>query len=385
MDDFLKRIDRDAREQGMKDEAAIYNGDCFFENILVEEYFTSKSKWWSDSKDSRRLTSDIDNEDYKEFQELVEELNDSHEPEIKLDINEFLGVDTETSSTEAKQPKPKVNKDSFEFMKLLGYGTYGRVFLVRKKNNGKIYAIKVLNKENIKKGKQLELTKLERKILKNIKSSFLIKLYYAFQSKTKLFLVLEYWPGGEFYYYLKTLRWFHELTVQFYATNIILGLKALHENGITYRDLKPENLLIDHRGYMKLADFGLAKEKWSPVSGCNTFWGTAEYVAPELIKNKGYGTMWDLWGLGWIIYELLESRPPFYESNQKVMFHKIHNDHLFNQNIKEITKKMLKKYSPDLVDFVIKLLKKDPKQRLGYNGYKEIMDHPWFSNIGKCI
>lgn len=117
-------------------------------------------------------------------------------------------------------------------MKLLGYGTYGRVFLARKRNNGKIYAIKVIDKKNIIRHSQSDLTKLERKILKTIKSRFLIKLYYAFQSKTKLFLVIEYCPGGEFYYYLKILKSFHEKTVKFYALNILFGLKALHDNNI---------------------------------------------------------------------------------------------------------------------------------------------------------
>lgn len=117
-------------------------------------------------------------------------------------------------------------------MKLLGYGTYGRVFLARHKKTGKIYAIKVLDKKNIKRNKQNELTKLERKILKTIKSKFLIRLYFAFQSHTKLFLVIEYWPGGELYYYLKIWRKFHENVVRFYVSNILLGLKALHDQNI---------------------------------------------------------------------------------------------------------------------------------------------------------
>ena len=117
-------------------------------------------------------------------------------------------------------------------MKLLGYGTYGRVFLARKKSNNKIYAIKVLDKKNINKNKQIDLTKLERKILKTIKDRFLIKLYFAFQSPTKLFLVIEYCPGGELYFYLRICKKFHEKVVRFYTSNILLGLKALHDKDI---------------------------------------------------------------------------------------------------------------------------------------------------------
>ena len=139
-----------------------------------------------------------------------------------------------------KSGKSKVTLDDFELMKLLGYGTYGRVFLARRKKNGKIYAIKVLDKKNIMKNKQTDLTKLERKILKTIKSPFLIRLYFAFQSPTKLFLVIEYCPGGELYFYLRICRRFHERVVRFYASNIILGLKALHDKDIgkySLRDL----------------------------------------------------------------------------------------------------------------------------------------------------
>lgn len=117
-------------------------------------------------------------------------------------------------------------------MKLLGYGTYGRVFLARRKINGKIYAIKVLDKKNINKNKQIDLTKLERKILKTMKDKFLIKLYFAFQSPTKLFLVIEYCPGGELYFYLRICKKLHVKVVRFYASNILLGLKALHDKDI---------------------------------------------------------------------------------------------------------------------------------------------------------
>ena len=275
-------------------------------------------------------------------------------------------------------------KSDFEFLKLLGYGAYGRVFLSRKKDDGKIYAIKVLDKKNIKRNKQIELAKLERKILKSIDSLFLIKLYYAFQSRTKLFLVLEYWPGGEFFYYLKLMSTFHEKTVKFYATNIILGLKDLHDNDIVYRDLKPENLLIDYDGYMKLADFGLAKENVDLDSGWKTFCGTAEYMAPEILNMKSYGRMWDLWSLGCLVFELLQGRPPFYDSNQKIMFSKIYNEDLYKQSINDIQMK-IRKFWPNLIDFITSLLERDPKQRLGYNGFEEIMNHPWFDDIGKIF
>mmetsp|Transcript_18922 Transcript_18922/g.21719 ORF Transcript_18922/g.21719 Transcript_18922/m.21719 type:complete len:211 (-) Transcript_18922:976-1608(-) len=166
-----------------------------------------------------------------DFKTCMKELNDEDQPEIKLEIEEFLGIDDKSKESQAIT-KSKVSLADFELMKLLGYGTYGRVFLARKRNNGKIYAIKVIDKKNIIRHSQSDLTKLERKILKTIKSRFLIKLYYAFQSKTKLFLVIEYCPGGEFYYYLKILKSFHEKTVKFYALNILFGLKALHDNNI---------------------------------------------------------------------------------------------------------------------------------------------------------
>jgi len=141
---------------------------------------------------------------------------------------------------------------------VIGKGSYGKVVLVKKKDNGKMYALKVLKKAEIVKRNQVEHTMAERRILENIRHPFVVKMDFAFQSNSKLYFVLEYCPGGELFFYLSQIGRFKEDAARFYASNILLGLHHLHSQNILYKDLKPENVLVSHDGYVKIADFGLS-------------------------------------------------------------------------------------------------------------------------------
>eukprot|EP00948_MAST-09A_sp_MAST-9A-sp1_P003657 g3657.t1 len=271
----------------------------------------------------------------------------------------------------------KLCMDHFEVMKVVGRGAFGKVLLVKKKNTGKIYAMKTLRKMEILKRKQISHTKTERQILQQVKHPFLISLKFAFQTNDKLFMVMEFAMGGELFFWLKQYGVFKEDRAKLYCAEVLLALDCLHKHEIVYRDLKPENILMDEEGHLKLADFGLAKGGVSVSSGSEedggtaTFCGTPEYLAPEILINKGHGLAVDWWSLGVLLYEMLVGNPPFYSRNHKRMYQKILNDPL------RLPEKLRNTAPGDLIS---KLLQRDPEERLGsgIKGGDEIKAHSWF-------
>eukprot|EP00501_MAST-03F_sp_TOSAG23-6_P000934 GSMAST32.ASY1.ANO1.970.1 assembled CDS len=245
----------------------------------------------------------------------------------------------------------------FTLIKTVGKGSFGKVMTVRKNDTGKTYAMKVLNKEKVISRKQYAHTLSERRILEDISHPFLVGLHYSFQTRTKLYMVFDFFNGGELYHYISR---------RFYAAEIILGLKHLHDNNIVYRDLKPENLLLDARGHVKICDFGLSKEN-VVHNNVKSICGTPEYLAPE----KPYGKPVDWWSLGTLIYEMLAGLPPFYHQNRQVMYRKILRDKLRRH-------KAMNNLSFSLC---VGLLNRDPSRRLGSNGAEEIMNVLFFFNF----
>ena len=257
--------------------------------------------------------------------------------------------------------KTDVGPDDFSLLKVVGRGSFGKVMLVnRKGEEDKVYAMKILKKEAIIKRNQVEHTKDERKILELINHPFLMKLHYAFQTKTKLYLVMDYLTGGELFFHLKTDRRFSESRAKLYAAEIALGLGHLHENRIIYRDLKPENILLDEFGHIRLTDFGLSK-RYVEGNKAETFCGTPEYLAPEVIEGYGHGKEVDWWSLGTLLFEMLVGLPPFYQENVNTMY-------------QMICKKPLKVphfLSHEARTLLFALLEKDPSLRLG-NGPADV-------------
>ena len=190
------------------------------------------------------------------------------------------------------QHHERVSTNDFELLKVLGMGAYGKVFQVRKvtdKNLGTIFAMKVLKKAKIVRSiKDTDHTKAERNILESVKHPFIVDLMYAFQTRGKLYLILEYLSGGELFMYLQREGLLLENAVIFYAAEIILAIEHLHKLGIIYRDLKPENIMLDLHGHVKLTDFGLCKESIQSGKMTYTFCGTVEYMAPEILKRIGH-------------------------------------------------------------------------------------------------
>ncbi|XP_028512962.1 ribosomal protein S6 kinase beta-1 [Exaiptasia diaphana] len=224
----------------------------------------------------------------------------------------MYGSDTETLTISEEMVNPKdekVGPESFQLLKVLGKGGYGKVFQVKKcsgHNIDKIFAMKVLKKAAIiRSQKDTAHTKAERNILEEVKHPFIVDLIYAFQTGGKLYLILEYLSGGELFMQLEREGIFLEDTACFYLSEITLGLEHLHNMGIIYRDLKPENILLDAQGHVKLTDFGLCKESVFENNLTHTFCGTIEYMAPEILTRSGHGKAVDWWSLGALMYDML--------------------------------------------------------------------------------
>ncbi|RDW86422.1 AGC family serine/threonine-protein kinase [Aspergillus mulundensis] len=271
----------------------------------------------------------------------------------------------------------KMTTDDFEPLLCLGKGSFGTVLLVRHALTGKLYAQKQFKKASITVHKKLvEQTKTERTILESVnRHPFVVKLFYAFQDHERLYLVLEYAQGGELFTHLAMERMFDEDAAAFYMAEMVLALEHLHQNvGVIYRDLKPENCLLDHEGHLLLTDFGLSKIAVDDDDRCNSSLGTIEYMAPEVIQGKPYGKACDWWSLGALGYDLLTGSPPFKANNHAKLQEKI------------LKQKLVLPYylGPDAKDLLTRLLRKEPSKRLGYHMPKDlqtIKSHRFFRKI----
>ncbi|KND04928.1 AGC/AKT protein kinase [Spizellomyces punctatus DAOM BR117] len=270
-------------------------------------------------------------------------------------------------------PARALTAADFELLKVVGKGSFGKVLQVRKKDTGRIYAMKVLVKKDIVERQEIAHTLSERNVLIQATSPFLVGLKFSFQTPEKLYLVLDYMNGGELFYHLQKETAFSEERAKFYTCELVLALEHLHKYNIVYRDLKPENILLDSTGHIALTDFGLCKENLSFNDTTNTFCGTAEYLAPEVLTGQGYGKAVDWWSLGILFYEMTTGLPPFYSENTNLMYKKIlHNQLLFPPGFSEKAQSLVRG-----------LLERDPRKRLGGGpeDAAEIRRHPFFSNI----
>ncbi|XP_073241491.1 cGMP-dependent protein kinase 1-like isoform X1 [Porites lutea] len=279
------------------------------------------------------------------------------------------------SRTKAEQDEfAKVNLRDLSIIKTLGVGGFGRVELVQLANDKRTFALKTLKKHHIVETRQQEHIMSEKKIMMESNCPFIVRLYKTFTNNKYLFMLLEACLGGELWTILRDKGSFDDGTTRFYVGCVIEAFTYLHERGIVYRDLKPENLLLDSKGYCKLVDFGFAKrigfgrKTW-------TFCGTPEYVAPEIILNKGHDLSSDYWSLGILMFELLTGSPPFTGSDPM----KTYNIILKGIDMIEFPRKVLKNAHA----LIKKLCRDNPTERLGYQkgGLKDIMKNKWFDGF----
>jgi serine/threonine protein kinase len=271
----------------------------------------------------------------------------------------------------------KVTAEDFEPLRCLGKGTFGTVLLVKQQTTGRLFAQKQFKKATLTVHKRLvEQTKTERSILESVnRHPFVVKLFYAFQDHEKLYLILEYAQGGELFTHLAQERMFSEEVASFYLAEMVLALEHLHRNlGVVYRDLKPENCLLDSEGHLLLTDFGLSKVAVDENDKCDSMLGTVEYMAPEVIQGHKYGMAVDWWSFGALGFDLLTGNPPFTGHNHAKIQEKI------------VKSKLTMPYflGPDAKDLLTRLLRKEPSKRLGGNMPKDLLTikkHRFFRKI----
>ncbi|XP_030000325.1 cGMP-dependent protein kinase 2 [Sphaeramia orbicularis] len=264
--------------------------------------------------------------------------------------------------------------DHLDVIATLGVGGFGRVELVKVKSKDVTFALKVIKKKHVVENRQEEHIHSERKILTEARSPFVVKLYRTFKDNKYVYMLLEACLGGEIWSLLRDRGSFDEPTAKFCVGCVTEAFDYLHRKGVLYRDLKPENLMLDGEGYIKLVDFGFAK-KIRCGQKTWTFCGTPEYVAPEIILNKGHNFSVDFWSLGILVFELLTGSPPFSGSDQMMTYTFI---------LKGIEKMDFpKKISKRPEDLIRKLCRRNPSERLGNlkNGITDIKKHRWFNGF----
>lgn len=254
--------------------------------------------------------------------------------------------------------------EDFELLKVVGKGSFGKVMQVMKKDTNRIYALKTLRKQHIISRSEVAHTLAERSVLAQINNPFIVPLKFSFQSPDKLYLVLAFVNGGELFHHLQKEQRFDINRSRFYAAELLCALECLHGFGVIYRDLKPENILVDYVGHIALCDFGLCKLDMKDEDKTNTFCGTPEYLAPELLHGQGYTKAVDWWTLGVLLYEMLTGLPPFYDENTNEMYRKILSEPLQFPGPEIVP--------PAARDLLSKLLDRDATRRLGTNGAAEI-------------
>ncbi|KAK8853081.1 hypothetical protein IAR55_003782 [Kwoniella newhampshirensis] len=297
----------------------------------------------------------------------------------------------------------KVRLDDWEIVETLGTGTFGRVLLVRQRpsyrptpyhpifphlfqsldplspspastqhsdNQLPHFAMKVLRKSEIVRLKQVEHINSERMILERVRHPFVVELYSTYQDQLNVYMLLSYIPGGELFSHLRRAGRFSADVTRFYLASIVLAIEYLHSHNIIYRDLKPENLLLDRHGYLRIADFGFAKVVEDRTF---TLCGTPEYLAPEIVLSQGHGKAVDWWALGILAFEMLAGYPPFFDDHPLGIYEKIlRGDVAFPSHI-----------DPYAKDLIRGLLTADRSKRLGNlrGGARDVMTHAWFAGV----
>lgn len=277
---------------------------------------------------------------------------------------------------EAYDPnRAQMTLEDFELIEKLGKGSFGSVFLVKKKDDptGRFYAMKILEKDKVFQQNLLRYAKTEKNVLMLASHPFIVGLHWAFQSPSRLYLIMQYCPGGDMGMALAKDRRFSIDTVTIYAAEIVLALEYLHNHQIIFRDLKPDNVIFDEDGHALLTDFGLSKQGIGTHDQSSSFCGSVAYLAPEMLRRSGHARSIDWYLLGVLIYEMLVGVPPYFNTDKSKLF----------ENIQQGPLKIPHTMTPAARTLILSLLNRNPTKRLGSGprDAEEIKEHDFFAGI----
>ena len=269
------------------------------------------------------------------------------------------------------QQKSSLNKNNFKFLYVIGKGGFGRVWKIQSKKTKIKYALKEMSKLKIIDKKSEKSINSEREFLSKLNHPFIVNMHYAFQDRDNLYLVMDLLNGGDLRYHISRYRKFSEEQTRFFIANIIYAIEYIHSNNVIHRDIKPENLVLDENGYVRITDFGIAKENM-PDNSSETS-GTPGYMAPEVMKGRNHSFPVDFFAIGVIGYEFMIGSRPYCGKNRKeIKEQMLSKAVIINEDI------LPSGWSKESADFINKLLERKDNKRLGYKeGAKELMKHHW--------
>lgn len=282
-----------------------------------------------------------------------------------IDQRKFATVRSSSSSIQAAGP------DTFKIESVLGRGSFGEVYRVTHKVTGEEFAMKVLKKKQVFDKNLLRYTMTERNLLSYLKHPFIVSLHYAFQTSTTLVLVLQFCPNGDLSSLVKRQGRLPEALSKFYLAEMFLAIEHLHARQVVYRDLKPENVVLDDGSHAMLTDFGLSKESVQGLDGAKSFCGSVAYLAPEVLARDGHGTPLDIYGLGVLLFEMISGRPPFYVKERRQLF----------ANIARATLQAPSAASPPCAAFILDTMRRKPADRLGARDTSELRGHAFLADV----
>ncbi|KAK8342199.1 hypothetical protein V6Z12_A08G216400 [Gossypium hirsutum] len=391
----------EGNQDGITDEEALSNitkQKAAAAKQYIENHYKEQMKNLQDRKERRMV--------------LEKKLADADVSEE--DQNNLLKFLEKKETEYMRLQRHKIGVEDFELLTIIGKGAFGEVRICREKTTGQVYAMKKLKKSEMLRRGQVEHVKAERNLLAEVDSNCIVKLYFSFQDDDFLYLIMEYLPGGDMMTLLMRKDILSDDEARFYVAETVLAIESIHKHNYIHRDIKPDNLLLDRYGHLRLSDFGLCKPldcstlQEQDFSGANInegtenderlaapkrtqqeqleHWqknrrmlaystvGTPDYIAPEVLLKKGYGMECDWWSLGAIMFEMLVGYPPFYSDDPMTTCRKIVN---WKNHLKFPEEANLSSEAQDLIN---KLLC-NVNQRLGSNGADEIKAHPWFEGV----